>query len=134
MDTSLSPLRALGSASTFLLLGAAAFGALSGCVVDNRHAADTQIEFQETDNLGEYCNGPLTSWTVSSHDAQEEGSAGCEQPVLFTNLTPGTTYSFDVTGYAGNRLCWQGSCSVTAVGGTTTYADCSTSIQHLCGF
>ena len=134
MSTALRTVRALGTASALCLLGAAACAALSGCVVDSHHAADTRIEFQETDTLGQYCGGPLSSWTVTNRETQEEGMAGCEQPVLFVSLTPGATYTFDITGYSGNRVCWQGSCSVTAAGGITTFADCSNSVAHLCGY
>ncbi len=107
-------------------------GCASGCVVEN-HKADTQVEFQETDNIGQTCGGPLSSWTVVNRETSDQGTAGCEQPVLFVNLTPGATYTFDVTGYSGNKVCWEGSCEVTALSGTTTYADCSSSIAHLCG-
>jgi hypothetical protein len=105
----------------------------TGCIVDN-HKADTAIEFQETDNIGQYCNGPLSSWTVVNRETGKQATAGCEQPVLFESLSPGAEYTFDVSGYAGNKLCWQGSCSVVAVSGTTTYADCKSSIASLCGY
>lgn len=105
----------------------------SGCVVEN-HKADTRVEFQETDNIGQYCGGPLSSWQVVNRETGDQGTAGCEQPVLFVNLTPGATYTFDITGYAGSKVCWEGSCEVTAVSGTTTFADCSHSIASLCGY
>lgn len=116
----------LATAAAFLVCG-------SGCIVEN-HPADTRVEFEETTNIGQYCGGPFASWTIVNRETGDQGTAGCEQPVLFVNLTPGATYTFDVTGYAGNKVCWEGSCQVTAISGTTTNADCSHSIQSLCGY
>ena len=107
----------------------------TGCIVDNSHStpADTQIEFQETDNIGLTCSSPLTTWTVTNRETNEVGTAGCEQPVLFVNLTPGAVYTFDISGLAGTKECWKGSCQVTAASGITTLADCSSAIERLCG-
>lgn len=129
MESLTSAMTVVGSVA---LIAACAAGA-SGCIVEN-HRADTRVEFQETDNIGQYCNGPLSSWTVVNRETSDQGTAGCEQPVLFVNLTPGATYTFDVTGYSGSKVCWEGSCEVTAISGTTTYADCSSSVAHLCGY
>jgi hypothetical protein len=134
MAMALRAFRAASTACAFILVGPAACGALGGCVVENNHPADTRIEFEETQTLGAYCGGPLSSWSVTNRETQEQGTAGCEQPVLFVSLTPGATYTFDIVGYSGNKVCWQGSCSVTAAAGTTSYADCSNSVAHLCGY
>jgi hypothetical protein len=134
MAIALRAFRAASTASAFVLVGAAACGALGGCVVEDHHDADTRIEFQETQTLGQSCGGPLSSWSVTNRETQEQGTAGCEQPVLFVSLTPGASYTFDIVGYSGNRICWQGSCSVIAAGGTTTYADCSNAVASLCGY
>ena len=117
----------------FCFAAAAAFA--PGCIIDNNSSgpADTQIEFQETTNLGYTCTGPLTLWQITARENQEAGSAGCEQPILFEHLAPNAVYTFDITGYAGQRLCWQGSCQVAATAGIRTYADCSAAIAHLCG-
>ena len=110
---------------------------MTGCVVDHTDAppGPTEIEFGEVLNLGAACDTPLTSWTVVRRDTGDSGTAGCEQPVLFvTDITPGAEYTFDITGYAGQTLCFQGSCTVTAIGGATEMADCSGQIAHLCGY
>src|SRR5579859_4292419 len=113
---------ALGCVRTLLL---ATVAAMTGCIVENHSApADTEIEFQELTNLGYGCGGPLTSWTVSARETGDQGTAGCEQPVLFERLTPNAGYTFDIQGFSGQRLCWQGSCQVTAAPNTTTFADC----------
>jgi hypothetical protein len=121
----------------FVGLGAVVLGA-SGCIVEESSRpppADTEIEFDQTINIpGQYCGGPLTSWTVTNRDTGDTGTAGCQQPVLFPHLAPNASYTFDITGYSGDRLCWQGSCGVTAIGYETSFADCHYEIQHLCGF
>jgi hypothetical protein len=107
---------------------------LGGCIVENNSPpADTEIEFSEVQNLGYTCGGPLTSWTVANRETKEQASAACQQPILFQHLSPNATYTFDISGFSGSQLCWQGSCQVVAVGGTQTLADCSSSITHLCG-
>ncbi len=127
-------LRSVGARAPFAAAKLAlVLGCSSACVAAN-HKADTQVEFQETDNIGQACGGPLSSWTVVNRETNDQGTAGCEQPVLFVNLAPGATYTFDVTGYAGSKVCWEGSCQVTAVSGATTYADCASSVAHLCGY
>lgn len=117
---------------------AAAFAcALVGCIIETHSTgspAGTRIEFGEVRNLGYLCGGPLTQWTVTNRELRTAGTAGCEQPVLFTDLTPGAVYTFDIEGWSGSRLCWTGACAVRATGGTTTFADCSAEIEHLCGF
>ncbi len=97
------------------------------------------IQFDETVNLGYSCSGGyLSSWTVYNRETQKQGSASCQQPVLFTDMNDGAVYTFDITGYSpaasSDKPCWQGSCSVRAIGGRVTYADCSPQINHLCGY
>jgi hypothetical protein len=96
-------------------------------------AAPTIVEFGEVTNLGYACGGPLASWTVSCRETGTAGTAACQQPVEFVDLAPNATYTFDIQGFdANNALCWQGSCTIDAVGGATTLADCSQNVQHLC--
>ena len=109
---------------------------LSACILEEHHSSpppDTQLQLDEVTNLGYACGGPLTSWTVTNRQTGDSGTAGCEQPVLFVNLTPGATYTFDVVGYDGQKLCWQGTCDAVAPGNTTSLVDCSGQIEHLCG-
>jgi len=120
------PLLALASLAALLL-------PCAGCVVEDT-GNDTRVELQEMDNLGYRCGGPLTSWTVTARETREQATAGCEQPVLFVDLAPNRTYTFDVEGFAGKDLCWQGSCQVFAEGGHTTVADCRSAIRPLCTF
>ena len=135
--------RSKGQKSRFAALtcGLALSLASAGCIVDHQYEpppgpelGPTEIDFSESRNLGYDCGGPLASWTVTNRETRDNGSATCQQPILFTNLTPGATYTFDIQGFDVNqRLCWQGACSVTAIGGTTSEADCSAEIAHLCG-
>jgi hypothetical protein len=109
---------------------------VGGCIVEHNPPPpppETSIDFSESLNLGYSCGGPLTSWTVTNRTTSDQGTAGCEQPVLFLHLTPGNTYVFDIVGYNGSRVCWQGSCSVVAAYQTTNEADCSGEIGRLCG-
>jgi hypothetical protein len=106
------------------------------CVVEHDSApyyGPTEIQFGEVRNLNETCASGLTSWTVSNRETGDSGTAYCEQPIIFTNLAPNASYTFDITGSIGSRLCWQGSCGVTTIPGQIAYADCSAEIQHLCG-
>ncbi len=110
----------------------------SACVVPV--ASSGNVQFDETTTLGYSCaGGLLSSWVVSNVETQKQGTASCQQPVLFTDMRDGATYTFEISGYspaAGNteRLCWRGSCAVRAVGSRTTYPDCSPQINHLCGY
>ena len=104
-----------------------------GCTVESSHPRVTEIEFGELRNLGYACGGALSSWTVTERASRDTGTAGCEQPVLFTDRAAGVESTFDITGYSGAKLCWQGSCDVRAIGGTITFPDCSAQIQGLCG-
>jgi hypothetical protein len=111
--------------------------AMSGCIVESSSSPPppTRIRFEETTNLGYYCGGPLSSWQVSCRETEEQGTAGCEQPVDFDDLQPYTAYTFDITGWSGGTACWQGSCSVTTgPRGSTTYADCSALVVQSCKF
>jgi hypothetical protein len=116
------------------VLGALALAAVAGCVVEHdRYYGPSDIEFDEVRNLGATCAGGVTSWTVVNRDTGDQGTAPCETPITFRNVAPNTTYTFDITGYAGPRLCWQGACGVTSLHGEIAYADCSAQIAHLCG-
>jgi hypothetical protein len=118
-----------------LLVGLVAFS-LTACVIEEHHPSrpvDTQLELDEATNLGYVCGGPLTTWTVTNRQTGDTGRAACEQPVLFVELTPGATYTFDIVGYSGQKLCWQGTCDAVAPGYTTSLVDCSHQIEHLCG-
>jgi hypothetical protein len=111
----------------------------TGCIVEEHHyspppPADTRLELDEVTNFGYACGGPLTSWTATNRQTGDTGTAGCEQPVLFVGLAPNATYTFDIVGYSGQKLCWQGTCDAVAPGYTTSFVDCHAQIQHLCGF
>jgi hypothetical protein len=119
------------------LLAALLAFSLTACIIEEHHSAppavDTELQLDEVTNLGYACGGPLTSWTVTNRQTGDNGTANCEQPVLFVDLTPGTTYTFDIVGYSGDKLCWQGTCDAVAPGYTTSLVDCSQQIEHLCG-
>jgi hypothetical protein len=111
---------------------------VSGCFVEEHRPppappAETRIELDEVTNLGYACGGPMTAWTVSNRETGDSGTAGCEQPVLFVGLAPNASYTFDIQGYAGSKLCWSGTCGAVAAGYQTSFVDCSGQIQHLCG-
>jgi hypothetical protein len=109
------------------------FLALGSCVVAPAPTSGN-IQFDETTNLGFLCSSQaLSNWTVSCRETNDSGTAPCETPVVFASYHGGQTYTFDITGYAGNgQLCWEGSCAVRAVGGTTLHPDCSPQIQRVC--
>jgi hypothetical protein len=109
-------------------------GGVTGCIIDNRAPPDTEIEFEETANIGSCGDASQFAWTVANRQTGEQGTASCAQPVLFRGLAANTTYTFDVTGTLGSRVCWQGWCNVDTRYGARTYADCSGQIAHLCGF
>jgi len=112
-----------------------AIAASAGCVVEHDHpyySGPTEIQFGQARNLGSTCP-TVTSWTVTNRETGDSGSSECE-PIIFTNLAPGASYTFDVTGYIGSRICWQGACGVSTIPGGIAYADCSAEIEHLCGF
>ncbi len=124
----------LKTAAIALLVTAAG----SGCIVEDHHREivgpiGTDIEFAELRNLGYPCGGPLTEWTVQNRQTGDKGTAGCEQSIFFESIAPGHTYTFDVAGYRGQELCWQGSCDVLVPSTGRTVADCSGQISHLCG-
>lgn len=114
-----------------VLLGA------SGCIVeeDSPPHGPARIEFGEVVNLGYSCGGPLDTWTVKNRETSEQGTAVCEQPVLFVDLAPHTAYTFDITGETNQgKVCWTGSCRVISGGeASITFPDCSSFISHTCG-
>jgi len=104
-----------------------------GCTVDPWSDDDPQIQFEETANIGYSCNqGAGFSWTVRARETGEEGTAGCQQPIRFEDLGANRDYTFDITGYLGQDVCWRGTCVVRARRSERTYADCSAQIQPLC--
>ena len=130
--------RAFFIRAAFAAAAAAVTLATSACIVEHHYdpppPGPTEIQFGELRNLGYSCGGPLASWTVTMRETGDQGSATCEQPVLFTNLAPRASYTFDIQGFDVNqRLCWQGACGVTTIPGERALADCSAEIEHLCG-
>jgi len=108
--------------------------AASGCIVEDSPPPpppDTEIGFDEQTNFGAGC-GVVTSWSVTMRETQDTEIGGCNDQVTFGGLAPNASYTFDIAGYQGNRLCWQGSCSVPTEGGVLTWGDCSQQIQSLC--
>ncbi|WP_394848830.1 hypothetical protein LZC95_15415 [Pendulispora brunnea] len=104
-----------------------------GCTVDPWQD-EPEIQFEETTNIGYRCSqGPGFSWTVRAWETGEQATAGCQQPIRFENLNGGYTYTFDITGYLGQDVCWRGTCTVRARSYGRTYADCSAQIQSYCG-
>ncbi len=106
---------------------------LAACIVEQSPAPppDTAIGFDEQLNFKTGC-GTLTSWTVTLREEQSTVTGGCNDQILFHQLAPATTYTFDLLGYAGNNLCWQGACTVPSQAGLVTYGDCSGQIEFLC--
>ncbi len=107
----------------------------SACMVESSpQRGPSNVQFDETTTLGYFCGDPLTSWNVANRQTGEEGTAGCEQPVLFLDLQPDAVYTFDIRGYRNDELCWQGSCEVVTASSGTVYPSCARFITHLCGF
>jgi hypothetical protein len=107
----------------------------AGCTVETHDVVvpSSTINFDELANMGYTCGGPLTGWTVTNTTTGDAGNAGCEQPIQFQNLDDGRSYTFNIQGYNGGRLCWSGSCTVPAYG-SYAEANCEPQIAHLCGF
>jgi hypothetical protein len=113
--------------------------AVAGCIVEESPPPpppppDTEIGFEPVRTFGQGCGAQLTTWQVTLRDDGSTESGGCGDVLLFGALTPNVTYTFDITGFSGGRVCWQGSCAVPAAFGTRTLGDCSAEINHLCGY
>jgi hypothetical protein len=108
----------------------------AGCIVqhDNYSAPppDTEISFVETQLFGGAGCGTVTSWSVDLRELGQSQTGGCEDEIDFHSLDANTTYTFDISGYEGQNLCWQGSCTVPTEYGVQTYGDCSAQIKSLC--
>ncbi len=103
----------------------------SGCVVEHAPPPDTEISFVQTQLFPVGC-GTITSWSVYLRELQESGTGVCGDEIDFHGLADNTTYTFDISGYEGQTLCWQGSCTVPAAYGVQTFGDCSQQIKSLC--
>ena len=108
--------------------------ACAGCIVQHDYTPppDTEISFVETQEFGGVGCGTVTSWSVVLRELQQTGTGACNDEIDFNALSPGTTYTFDISGYEGQTLCWQGSCTVPTEGGVQTFGDCSAQIKSLC--
>ncbi len=107
----------------------------SGCVVEQSPPPpppDTEIGFDPATNFGQACGGQLTNWQVTDRNDSQVETATCGEQIVFGGLEPGVEYTFDILGYSGNQLCWQGACVVQAAQGFLTLGDCHASIQPLC--
>jgi hypothetical protein len=119
----------------FVLPGLLAL-ACAGCIVQHDDYSppppDTEISFVETQLFGGAGCGTVTSWSVDLRELGQSQTGGCEDEIDFHALTPNATYTFDISGYEGQNLCWQGSCTVPTEYGVQTYGDCSKQIKSLC--
>jgi hypothetical protein len=108
----------------------------AGCVVETRSAPppDTEIGFDPGMNFGQSCGAQLTSWQVTLVEDGTTLGGGCAYRPIFGGLAPNAQYTFQIVGYSGSQVCWQGSCSVPTAWGTLTWGDCFAEIQPLCGF
>lgn len=118
------------------LLAAAALAGVAagvgGCSDhDDAPPPDTEISFVQTQLFPAGC-GTVTSWSVYLRELQESATGVCNDEVDFHALSANTTYTFDISGYQGSTLCWQGSCTVPTEYGVQTFGDCSAQIQSLC--
>jgi hypothetical protein len=114
----------------------------SGCVVRSEPAGpppDTEIGFQPWRNFhspaGDGCGSGLTTWSITNRQTSENQTGDCSTEAVFTGLDAGTSYDFDIVGYAsGNTICWQGACNVSTVGGygLLNEADCTTTLPYTC--
>lgn len=108
----------------------------AGCIVQHDDNAppppDTEISFVETQLFGGAGCSSVTSWSVTLRELGESQTGQCDDEIDFHALDPDTTYTFDISGYEGQKLCWQGSCTVPTEYGVQTYGDCSPQIKSLC--
>jgi hypothetical protein len=111
------------------------FCGMTACIVEEHPAPppDTEIGFDPVTNLGQGCSGRLTSWQVTNRsDATNPQTGLCGDTIIFGGLVPNERYTFDILGYSGAQLCWQGACEVPTEYGILTWGDCHQSIQYLC--
>lgn len=108
--------------------------ACTGCIVQHDYTPppDTEISFVQTQLFGGAGCGTVTSWSVGLRELGESQTGGCNDEIDFHALDANTTYTFDISGYEGQTLCWQGSCTVPTEYGVQTYGDCSAQIKSLC--
>jgi hypothetical protein len=112
---------------------------IAGCVVGCSSPPpppppDTQIGFEPSLTFSRTCDGALTTWQVADRaDPAHPLTRPCDQSAIFGGLTPGASYTFDISGYSNDQLCWQGSCAVPTEYGILTWADCRAAIDPLCG-
>jgi hypothetical protein len=107
-----------------------------GCVVQATPYApprDTEIGFDPAMQFGQTCGSELTSWQVTEREDGEQLSGQCSEEIIFTGLVPNRQYTFDIAGFAGKELCWQGSCTVPSEYAVLTMGDCHASVDFLCG-
>jgi len=113
-----------------LAAGALVAVAAGGCT-NYTPPPDTEISFVETQLFPSGC-GTITSWSVYLRELHQSGTGVCNDEIDFNTLAANTTYTFDISGYEGQTLCWQGSCTVPTEYGVQTYGDCSAQIKSLC--
>ncbi len=109
-----------------LVLGLAV--ATSACFVDREYSNETIIEFEACATFAENCSG-LTEFRVIGRELREEGRAVVGDRIRFRDVTPNAVITFDIEGYAGDRLVVRASCDIGATPYTTVEADCRNDVR-----
>lgn len=102
--------------------------ASSACFVDREYSNETIIEFEACATFAENCSG-LTEFRVIGRELREEGRAVVGDRIRFRDVTPNAVVTFDVEGYAGDRLVVRASCDIGATPYTTVEADCRNDVR-----
>jgi hypothetical protein len=131
--------------TTRILVSTSLLTLSSGCIiVDDRQRGTSyqgttsyevshDIVFEYARNVNQTCSVRDDTWRVAARELGEEGTATCSEDIVFRDLAPGSSFTFDIEGYQNGQLCAQGSCIVTVESGTNA-ADCSREMQYFCRY
>lgn len=120
--------RRLFSFSTRLAVALGLCAATAACFVDREYSNETIVEFEACATFGDNCSG-LTDFRVIGRELREEGSAVVGDRIRFRDVTPNAVITFDIEGYANDRLVVRASCDIGATPYTTVEADCRNDVQ-----
>ncbi len=91
------------------------------------------IVFEYLRNVSQTCGARSDTWRVVARELGEEATASCSEDIVFRDLIPGSSVTFDIEGYQNGQLCAQGSCVVSVEAGSNA-ADCAREMQYLCRY
>jgi hypothetical protein len=104
---------------------------LVGCADPTGPLPVTRLEIYAVPTIVPQCDGELTGWTVTIPATDEEYTSQCDQAIVVSDLVPYAQYTLEIAGYAGEGLCWRGSCTVAPLPGLGI-ADCANAVTDVC--